>query len=153
MLRSVSDSFVEKKWQANMGKVAFAKAFPGRLTTWESAIGKTVEKAISIDEKNGLAIFSDGSFIAIPTPDPQPADLIRLLLFARPDLIAFWKEAFDELDQWIAMDREMQRKARLQNIIGAIENNLPQIPELKEALEEVLKKTSDRSYSNHPKSG
>jgi hypothetical protein len=136
----MSDSFAEKKWQTNMGKVAFAKGFPGRLTTWESAIGKTIEKVISFESGQiGMVIFSDGAFMTTPSPEPQPADLIRLLLLARPDLVRFWKEAFDELDQWIEMDRELQRKVRLQNIIGAIENNLPQIPELKEALEKVLK--------------
>jgi hypothetical protein len=133
-------SFAEKKWQTNMGKVAFAKAFPGRLTEWELTIGKTIEKVLSVEKgRIGAVIFSDGTFITTPSPDPQPADLIRLLLFARPDLTRFWKEAFDQLDQWIVMDREMQRKARLQNIIGAIESNMPQIPELKEALEEFLK--------------
>ncbi|MEK7286676.1 MAG: hypothetical protein AAB035_05190 [Nitrospirota bacterium] len=136
----MSNPFVEKKWQTNMGKVAFAKAFPGRLVEWESAIGKTIEKVVSFETgQMGMVIFSDGTFIATPSPNPQPADLIRLLFLARPDLIRFWKEAFDQLDQWVAMDREMQKKARLQNIIGAIQNNLPQIPELKEALEEVLK--------------
>ncbi len=134
----MSTPFVQQKWQTNAGKVAFAKGFPGRLTDWESAVGKTVEKVVSI-EKNGLVIFSDGAFITIPTPDPQPAELIRLLLFARPDLIQFWKEAFDKLDDWILKDREMQRKARLENILGAVRNNLPQIPELKEALEKTLK--------------
>ena len=135
---AVPNSFVQQKWQTNASKVAFAKGFPGRLTEWKSALGKTVEKVVST-ERNGLVIFSDGSFIAIPTPDPQPADLIRLLLSARPDLTRFWKEAFDELDHWIEKDREMQRKARLENILGAIQNNLPQIPELKEAIEKALK--------------
>ncbi len=142
----MSGSFVEKKWQTNMGKVAFAKGFPGRLTTWESAIGKAIEKVISFEKgRIGMVVFSDGTFITIPSPDPQPADLIRLLLLAKPDLVQFWKEAFDDLDQWIAMDREMQRKARLQNIIGAIENNMPHIPELKEALEGVLRKFPENS--------
>ncbi len=134
----MSESAVQKKLQTAAAKVVFAKEFPGRLKAWESAIGKTVEKTFSL-ELNQMVIFSDGSFITVPA-DPQPADLIRLLLAARPDLNQFWGEAFTELDQWISKDRELQRMARLENILGAIRNNMPQIPELKEALHQLLEK-------------
>ena len=63
----------EKKWRANADKVAFAKAFPGRLTEWGSAVGKKIERIIAVEEQPaGMVIFSDGDFIFIPSPDPEP---------------------------------------------------------------------------------
>ncbi len=133
--------YVEKKWQTNREKVAFAKSFPGRLMKWDAAIGKKVERVVFVHEKEtGLAIFEEGTFIFIPSPDPEPAELIQSLLAGRSFLEPYYKEAYSELDQWISADKEMQRKARLENIMGAIRNNLPQIPELKEALKRFLEK-------------
>ena len=135
--------YVEKKWQTNREKVAFAKSFPGRLMKWDAAIGKKVERVVFVHEKEtGLAIFEEGTFIFIPSPDPEPAELIQSLLAGRSFLEPYYKEAYSELDQWIAADKEMQRKARLENIMGAIRNNLPQIPELKEELKRFLEKDS-----------
>jgi hypothetical protein len=131
--------YVEKKWQTNMEKVAFAKAFPGRLMTWNAAVGKKVAQIVAIDEgRVGMALFDDGTFIFIPSPDPTPADLIRTLLAGRAFLERYHQEAFRELDRWISTDKEMQRMARLENILGAIRNNLPEIPELKEKLKQFL---------------
>ena len=122
-----------------MEKVAFAKSFPGRLMTWNAAVGKKVARTVAIDEGGaGMVIFDDGTFIFIPSPDPAPADLIRTLLAGRPFLEQYHQTAFLELDRWISTDKEMQRMARLENIIGAIRNNLPHIPELKEKLKQFL---------------
>jgi hypothetical protein len=131
--------YVEKKWQTNMEKVAFAKSFPGRLMRWDAAVGKKVERTVAIDEgRTGMVLFDDGTFIFIPAPDPAPADLIRTLLAGRSFLERYHQGAYTELDRWIATDKEMQRMARLENILGAIRNNLPQIPELKEKLKQFL---------------
>lgn len=131
--------YVQKKWQTNMEKVAFAKAFPGRLMTWETAVGKKIEQVVSVGgRETGLVMFEDGTFIFIPSPDLEPADLIQALLAGRPFLERRHQAAFTELDRWIATDKEMQRMARLENIMGAIRNNLPQIPELKERLKKFL---------------
>lgn len=133
--------YVEKKWQTNMEKVAFAKSFPGRLMKWEAAVGKKIERAVSIDaDRAGMVVFEDGTFILIPSPDLPPAELIRSLLAGRAFLERFHPEAYGELDRWIATDKEMQRMARLENIMGAIRNNLPQIPELKEELKRFLER-------------
>lgn len=132
--------YVGKKWQTNMEKVAFAKAFPGRLVKWEMAVGKKIERVVFVNAKEtGLAVFDDGTFIFIPSPDPEPADLIQALLAGRIFIDRHHPEAYQELDRWIATDKEMQRMARLENIMGAIRNNLPQIPELKEKLKQFLK--------------
>lgn len=131
--------YVEKKWKTNAEKVAFAKSFPGRLTDWRPAAGKRIEHVVTLEGREvGAVIFPDGAFICIPSPEPEPADLIRTLLACKPFLQPYHKGAYEELDRWIATDREMQRMARLENILGAIRNNLPQIPELREALRKFL---------------
>lgn len=71
-------------------------------------------------------------------PDIEPADLISALLVARPFLESHHGKAYETLDQYIASDKETQRMARLENIMGAIRNNLPQIPELKDELRRFL---------------
>ena len=138
--------YVEKKLEVNAKKVAFAKAFPGRLHRWEEASGKTIEHVIAIHpkkdkpKKNGVVIFTDATFIFVPSPEVQPALLIQSLFAAQPFLMPHYATDYEQLEQLIAEDKEMQRLARLENIMGAIRNNFPQIPELKTALEGFLKK-------------
>jgi len=135
--------FVEKKLRANAKKVSFVKAFPGRLKEWDATVGKTVQRVVGMGEgKPGLVIFSDASFISVSCSEQEPGLLLRLLLAAQPFLESHYQEAYERLEELIAEDKEMQRMARLENIMGAIENNLPQIPELKEALKQFLEKSS-----------
>ncbi len=133
--------YVEKKMKVNAEKVSYAKSFPGRLVSWEDAVGKVIKKVISInDEKQCIVMFEDSAFIFSPSLELQPALMIQLLLLGEPFLKAAHKDAYAELNRLIAEDRELQRMARMENIIGAIDNNLPQIPELKEALRIFLEK-------------
>ncbi|MBI3805712.1 MAG: hypothetical protein HY282_18325 [Nitrospirae bacterium] len=134
---------VEKKWRANAEKVAFAKGFPGRLTDWAAAEGKTVERVLSIGAARAL-LFSDGTFLIVAASEPEPAVLIAALLAARPLLERHHPKGYETLDRHISTDRELQRRARLENIMGAIRNNLPQIPELKEALRRFVRELEDR---------
>ena len=46
--------------------------------------------------------------------------------------------AYAPLDEKIATDRALQRQARLSNIMGAIQNNIGQIPEIEAALQQFL---------------
>lgn len=133
--------FVEKKLRSNAEKVSFVKSFPGRLKTWDAALGKTIERIVTDDKgKTGLLIFSDASFISISFSEQEPGPLLRSLLAAQAFLEPHYPEAYQRLSKLITEDKEMQRMARLENIMGAIENNLPQIPELKNALKDFLKK-------------
>lgn len=135
--------FVEKKLRSNAEKVSFVKSFPGRLKTWDAALGKTIERIVTDDKgKTGLLIFSDASFISISFSEQEPGPLLRSLLAAQAFLEPHYPEAYQRLSKLITEDKEMQRMARLENIMGAIENNLPQIPELKKALKDFLKKRS-----------
>jgi diglucosylglycerate octanoyltransferase len=47
--------------------------------------------------------------------------------------------AYQEYDRLAKNDKDALRQARLEKIIGAIENNLEQIPELKERLKALVK--------------
>lgn len=93
---------------------------------------------IATGPSNAVVIFSDGTFVVASPPDVEPADLIAALLAARPFLESHHANAYETLDQYIASDKETQRMARLENIMGAIRNNLPQIPELKDELRRFL---------------
>ncbi len=133
------DKMVAKKWKMNAKKVAFAKAFPGRVKDWNETKGKKVEEVIKLEKiKIELVIFSDTTFIFVPNPDDNPALLIRSLLNAKPYLASHYKEAYGTLDQLIGLDKELQGMARLENIMGAIRNNYPEIPELKTELKKFL---------------
>jgi len=68
--------------------------------------------------------------------------LIASLLEAKPFLERHHQTAYEMLDQLIVQDKELQRMARLENIMGAIYNNAPQIPELKQALQNFLDKNN-----------
>jgi len=47
--------------------------------------------------------------------------------------------AYQEYDRLAKNDKDALRQARLEKIIGAIQNNLEQIPELKERLKALVK--------------
>jgi len=126
---------IQNKWQANKDKVAFAKAFPGMLPAWRAAAGKAVAQVVAV-EGGDLVIFTDGTFL--PAFPMEPAALIAALLKARPWLEPHDPAAYAELDEKIATDRELTRQARLSNIMGAIQNNIGQIPEIEGALEQFL---------------
>jgi hypothetical protein len=132
---------IEEKWKANQEKVAFTKQFPGLLLDWKLCEGKTVQAVIPLTGKQGAAVvaFADGSFTVVPPLAPEPWELGQALVDARSLLEAKHKNAFVELDRLTKKDREALRSARLEKIVGAIQNNLEQIPELKERLKALVK--------------
>ena len=111
------------------------------MTDWAAADGKKIEKVVAAGLSSAVVIFADGTFVVTPSPDLEPAELIAALLAARPFLESRHGPAFKALDDYVTLDKETQRLARLENIMGAIRNNLPQIPELKEELRRFLEET------------
>ncbi|MDC4226183.1 MAG: hypothetical protein MPW15_18505 [Candidatus Manganitrophus sp.] len=103
--------------------------FGRREENRESGRGGVVERSRHFLRRNVCGRLS---------PDVEPADLIAALLAARPFLESHHGKAYETLDQYISSDKETQRMARLENIMGAIRNNLPQIPELKDELRRFL---------------
>jgi hypothetical protein len=131
----------EEKWKANFEKVAFMKQFPGLLENWESLEGKTIQAVIPLKGKPGAAamIFDDGTFIVVPPMATEPYELGETLMLARRLLEPKHQTAYIEYDRLVKKDKEALKSARLEKIIGAIRNNLEQIPELKLRLKELVK--------------
>lgn len=131
---------VEEKWKVNQEKVAFMKRFPGLLATWAQTRGKTVEAVKPLKAKPDAAVlvFSDGSFAVAAPIRPEPAELGDGLAAARPELEPRHKSAYTELDRLVRKDKEALRAARAEKIVGAIQNNLEQIPELKDRIRRLV---------------
>jgi hypothetical protein len=108
----------EEKWKANLEKVAWMKRFPGLLGSWEALKDKTIEAVIPLKGKQGAA---------------------ETLAAGRSLLEPKHGDAYREYDRLCKKDKEALKQARLEKIIGAIENNLQQIPELKERLKALVK--------------
>ena len=136
----VSAVYVEKKWQVNREKVAWAKSFPGLLRAPSDAIGLTLRKVIPLEkEPYFILLFDEGRILLTPAPaEILPPEILEALQRARTDIEPFHREFFRELDRLAGEDREMQRLARLENIVGAIRNNARTIPELKDTLRVLL---------------
>lgn len=131
----------EDKWKANMEKVAFMKQFPGLVMDWSATVGKSIQSVTPLKDKAGkvVIVFQDGAFAVSSAIAPDPSDLKEALNEARGHLEKVHQSAYAEYDRLTAKDLELQRAARLENILGAIHNNLPNIPELKDRLKELVK--------------
>src|SRR3990167_6744135 len=132
---------VEEKWKANLEKVAFMKQFPGLLGNWESLADKTVKTVIPLKGKQGAAalVFTDGTFTIVPPMAPEPYELGETLTAARTFLEPTHHRAYEEYDRLAKKDNDALMSARADKILGAIQNNLEQIPELKDRLKELVK--------------
>ncbi|GJL62178.1 MAG: hypothetical protein NPIRA04_08320 [Nitrospirales bacterium] len=131
---------IEAKWKANQDKAAYLKKFPGLLSSWEQAVGQTVEHVVPLASDTGTAmiVFSNATFAVSPPVTLEPRDLKAGLSAGRSVLEAKLPEAFAEYDRLALLDQEAGRKARMENILGAITNNLEQIPELKDHIRTLV---------------
>ncbi|MBS0151758.1 MAG: hypothetical protein JSR31_12525 [Nitrospira sp.] len=131
----------EDKWKANMEKVAFAQQFPGLLRNWSDCAGKTIRSVVPLTGKPGAAVvvFTDESFTIVPPLAPEPWAIGQALVDARTQLEPAHQAAYTEYDRLAKKDKDALRSARLEKIIGAIHNNMEQIPELKDRLRALVK--------------
>jgi hypothetical protein len=131
---------VDEKWKANLEKVAFMKRFPGLLVEWTALEHKSVEAVIPLTGKQGAAaiIFRDGTFTIAPPMSAEPYELGETLQRARTYLERKHPDAYAEYDRLAKRDQEALKAARLEKIVGAIQNNLEQIPELKDRLKRLV---------------
>ena len=132
---------VEEKWKANLEKVAFMKQFPGLLKAWEQTHGKTVESVTPLPSKATAAVlvFTDGSFTIAPPLSPEPWELAEGLASARATLEPRHTDAYSDYDRLVTKDAEALKAARMEKIVGAIQNNLEHIPELKDRIRQLVK--------------
>ena len=130
----------DEKWKANMEKVAFLKAFPGFLHNWE-ARGENGRSRDAAQEQGGGG--SRGLYRRLidrrPGADGRTVRIRRGPASSRRYLEPKHREAYAGYDQLVKKDKDAQRSARLENILGAIRNNMEQIPELKDRLKELVK--------------
>jgi hypothetical protein len=137
-----------EKWQANAEKVAYAKHFPGLLSDWADARGKTIVSVIPLSSAEGgsgggrpgqVVLFDDRTFLVTGLLDPEPADLLNGLFAAGAQLEPWYPEAYARLCALRDTDEQLTRQARLEKILGAIRHNAKNLPELKEAVARLLK--------------
>ncbi|MCI0568043.1 MAG: hypothetical protein L0Z52_07625, partial [Acidobacteria bacterium] len=74
----------------------------------------------------------------VPPLAPEPWELTEGLRAARQVLEPRHREAFAEYDRLVRQDKEALRHARMEKILGAIQNTLEQIPELKDRLRRLV---------------
>jgi diglucosylglycerate octanoyltransferase len=131
----------EDKWKANMEKVAFTRQFPGLLLDWQSCEGKTIQSVVPLTGKPGAAVivFSDATFTIVPPLAPEAWALGQALVDARVQLEPSHSAAYTEYDRLVRKDKDALKSARVEKILGAIHNNLEQLPELKDRLKALVK--------------
>jgi diglucosylglycerate octanoyltransferase len=118
-------------------KFAYAEEFPGLLKEWREVAGKTVE-AVAVAEEARVVLFTDGCFL-VARPGPAAGEpLMAAIESVREALRKHRPEALDQLDRLAASEREAMRLARMEKVLGAVETNLPQVPELREELRRLL---------------
>ena len=102
--------------------------------------GKTVEAVTPLTGKQGavVVIFTDGTFLVGPPLAPEAWELGQALVDARTYLEPRHQDAYKEYDRLARKDKDALRSARLEKIIGAIQNNVDAIPELKERLKSLV---------------
>ena len=124
-----------------MEKVAFARQFPGLVLNWHACEGKTIHAVLPLTGKPGamVIVFGDASFTIVPPLSPEPWAIGQALIDARAQLEPAHQAAYEEYDRLVKTDKDALRTARLEKIVGAIHNNLEQIPELKDRLKELVK--------------
>ncbi len=131
----------EAKWKANQEKVAFLKQFPGLLRSWDEMAGHAVTSVTSIEQSEAKVLMLDnGSFAIVPPLAPEPQQLRDGLIAVATHLRTLYPDAYREYEALAQRDREATRTARMENILGAIHNNVDDIPELKDRIRALAKK-------------
>ncbi len=130
----------EAKWKATQEKVAFLKQFPGLLHSWEEMAGRTVTSVTAVDQSDASVLtFDNGTFAVVPTLALKPQQLRDGIGAIRAHLTPLYPDAWTRYDILAQRDQDATRMARLENILGAIQNNLEQIPALKDRIRSLVK--------------
>jgi hypothetical protein len=132
---------IEAKWAANQANADAARDFPGRLTDWEACRDKRIAQVLPLRRVPGaILVMDDGTFAVVGKLDPTTVAIRDGLEAAAVYLRPRYPEAFAELERLAAQDRALSRRARLEKILGAVTNNIRDIPELKRELEQLLRR-------------
>lgn len=130
----------DAKWKANQEKVAFLKQFPGLLHSWDDMVGQTVASVTPIERDAGTVLtLTNGTFAIVPPLAPEPKQLRDGVTTARARLEPLYPDAYAEYDVLAQRDERATQTARMENIVGAIHNNLERIPELQDRIRSLVK--------------
>ncbi len=123
-------------------KYEFARSFPGLLASWAEAGGKVVHGCIASGPSGEITLvcFTDGTIIPALQRTLTQDELLGALLAAHDVLASFHPEAAAELAHRVRSEREAMRKARMEKVLGAVETNMPEIPELRDELLRLLER-------------
>jgi hypothetical protein len=130
--------YAEEAMEKRKARMAFVRAFPGRLEGWDQAVGKSVAQVHPGSNGATLVFFDDGTFLVTGAWTGALDDLQILLLDARRLIEPHQPSAYAQLDALRAAEAEAMRLGRMEKVLGAVQTNLPQIPELRESLLELL---------------
>lgn len=127
-------SKTEEKWKINRQKNEFARSIPCKISPDNTL--KVIHKThLNCAKDIELCIYETHTF-SLSNPDAfEDAQIvIETVELVRPYLEQQYPEFYQEYDKWVELDKEATRKARLEKILGAIANNMAEIPELKEEI-------------------
>lgn len=127
-------SKTEEKWKINREKNEFARTIPCKVSPDMHL--KVLFKTVLPSKKSiELCIYENHTF---SLSDPNAFDDAQLVLetveIVRPYIEKYYPEFYQEYDKWVLLDKEATKKARLEKILGAIANNMAEIPELKDEI-------------------
>jgi diglucosylglycerate octanoyltransferase len=128
----------EAAMERRKARAEFVRDFPGRLESWVQAVGKSVIHVHGGRDGGTLVLFHDGTFLVTGPWTGSPDDLQVLLLEARLAIEPHQPAAYAQLDALRGAEAEAMRLGRMEKVLGAVQNNLAQIPELREALLNLL---------------
>jgi len=127
-------SKTEEKWKINRQKNEFARTIPCKIEP--NSMLKTVFKTFLPSAKSiELCVYENNTFSLSHANTFDDAQLvIESIEIVRPYLEKHYPDFYQEYDKWVLLDKEATRKARLEKILGAIANNMAEIPELKDEI-------------------
>jgi len=101
---------------------------------------KEIAKVFPLKSGTGTVLaMEDGTFAVTSKIEPVIHEIYDAIQLLRPEMESIRPEAYRILDEKVALDKEMARKARLEKILGAIRNNISELPELKEEISKLMK--------------
>lgn len=126
-------SKTEEKWKINRQKNEFARTIPGKVSP--AALKIRYRTFLPSSKNTELCVYENNTFSLSDENAFEDAQLvIETVELVRPYLERFYPEFYQEYDKWVQLDKEATRKARLEKILGAIANNMAEIPELKDEI-------------------
>jgi len=143
----LSSEYSEAALARRAEKQALVLSFPGRLADPKAAGGKTVACVETVDETT-LILFADQTFLLVGPAATRADTLLQQILSLEHPLAQAQPEGWAELHRRIRAEEEAMRLARMEKVLGAVETNLPQIPELRS---ELLRLLEALPQDDHPR--